>query len=342
MNILFVRHTGKHISSITLAHAAREPHTTTQRRYLNKYMSTMAVTLLTMPEDCRNRILHFCLLQPTWVVVDSSKPDAPGLLRTCTQLRKEGTTMFYRENTFLLILENLALPQGHWIHWVAEVSNKPVITRIRERKEPPGSPQKWLSAFYNDKTRIQWVPFRPGSASRSRHPLVNVLRYGFLIASLLKAQRRKNEGAGDDEEDKQRQRSAELMLEVWCETAETAERSQTLRRYLRGCDKEFYTRTMESFDRYHYSPRNGFSPEGTHAKTMFEGAFGIIDIMQDDDWQVVQQVLGYWIQTVYTGSAQWLFAGGGKSVATERCGPRRQDPHWLRERKRTKRQERFA
>jgi hypothetical protein len=247
--------------------------------------------------------------------------------------------MFYRENTFLLMLRSLALPQGHWIHEVAKVSSKPVITRILEQNEPPGSPQKWLSAFYNDKTRIKWVPFRPGSATRSKHSSVNVLRHGFLIASLLKGQRREKEGKGDDAEDKKRQRSAELVLEVWCETAK---RARTLGRYLRGCDKVFYKRTMESFDKYHYSPRNDFSPDDTRAKTFFKGAFGIIDIMQDEDWQVVQQLLGYWIQTMYMGSARWLCASGGKVVMTERCGPRRQDRYWLRERKSIKREERFA
>jgi hypothetical protein len=291
----------------------------------------MAVTLLTMAEDCRNRILHFCLLQHTWVVVDSTNSDAPGLLRTCTQLRKEGTTMFYKENKFLLMLKNLALPQGHWIHRVADVSNKPVITRIREQKEPPGSPRKWLSAFYNERTRIQWVPFRPGSTARSKHPLVNVLRHGFLIASTLKAQRREKEGK-DIEEDKRRQRSAELVLEVWCETAK---RAGTLRHHLRGCEsKEFYRRTMESFDNHHFNLRKDLSPEDARAKIIFEGAFGIVDIMQEDDWQVVQQVLRYWVQTVCGESAERLCVGDGKTLATERSGPRSRDRYCLRARKR--------
>jgi hypothetical protein len=298
-----------------------------------------AVTLLTLPGQCRNRILHFCLLQHMWVVVDSSKSDAPSLLRTCKQLRKEGTMMFYRENTFLLLLRNLALPQGHWIHSVAKVSNKPVITRIREQDKLPGSPLRWLSDFYNNETRIQWVPFRPGSAIRSKHTLVDVLRYGFLIASVLKAQRQKKEGTGRDEEDKRTQRSAELVLEVWCETAK---RARTLGGYLRGCDKEFYKRIMELFDKYHYSPRNDFSLESTQAKIISEGAFGIIDIMQDDDWQVVQRVLRYWVQTMHMRSAQWLCTGGGKLLGTERRGPRRQNPHWLRERKGRTRQQRFV
>ncbi|KAM0699424.1 hypothetical protein Q7P36_000426, partial [Cladosporium allicinum] len=249
---------------------------------MNQHLSMTAITLLTLPEHCRNRILHFCLLQHTRIIVESSKSAAPGLLRTCTQLRKEGIMMFYRENTFLLLLRDLALPQGHWIHGVAKVSNKAVITRIREQDKSPGSPLRWLSDFNNDKTRVQWVPFRPGSATRSKHPSLNALRYGFLIASVLKAQRREKEGK-DSEEDMKRQRSAELVLEVWCETAK---RAQTLGRYLRGCDKEFYKRIMESFDKYHYSPRNHFSPESAQAKIVFEGAFGIIDIMQEDDWQV--------------------------------------------------------
>jgi hypothetical protein len=238
--------------------------------------------------------------------------------------------MFYKGNTFLLVLENLALPQGHWIHRVADVSNKPVITRIREQKEPPGSPRQWLSAFYNERTRIQWVPFRPGSAARSKHRLVNVLRHGFLIASLLKAQRREKEGM-DAEEDKRRQRSAELVLEVWCETAK---RAGTLGHHLRGCEsKEVYRRTMESLDSYHYNPRKDLSPEGTRAQIIFRGAFCIVDIMQDDDWQVVQQVLRYWIQTICRESAELLCAGNSKALAIGRSGPRRRAPYGLRARK---------
>jgi hypothetical protein len=298
----------------------------------------MVVTLLTMPEDCRNRILHFCLLQHTRVVVDPSNSDAPGVLRTCTQLRKEGTMMFYRENTFLLMLKNLALPQGHWIHRVADISSKPVITRIREQRERPGSPQKWLSAFYNDQTRIRWLPFRPGSDTRSKHPLVNVVKHGFLIASLLKTQRPTKEGKGDDEEDKKMQRSAELALEVWCETAK---RAGTLGHHLRGCGgKEFYRRTMESLDSYHYNPRNDLSLEGVRAQTIFEEAFGIVDIMQEDDWQVVQQVLRYWIQMIRRESPERLCAGDGKALATERIRPRRRDPYWLRACKRVTRGDR--
>jgi hypothetical protein len=291
----------------------------------------MAVTLLTMPEVCRNRILQISLLQQTWVVVDSSHCDAPGLLRTCTQFRQEGTTMFYMENTFLLVLERLALPQGHWIHEVADISKKPVITRIREQKESPGSPNKWLSAFYNGKTKIRWLPFRPGSDTRSKHPLVNVLKDGFLVASLLKAQMQEKRGKGDSEEDKKRQRSAELVLEVWCETARTA---RTLGHHFRGSEgRDFYTKTMESLNDYHYNPRNDLSLEGTRAKAIFDGAFCIVDIMQDDDWQVVQQVLGYWIQTMCRENTVRLCVGHDEAVVTERSGPRHQNPHWLRARR---------
>lgn len=99
---------------------------------------------------------------------------------------------------------------------------------------------------------------------------------------------------------------------------------------------------MKSFDKYHYSPRNYSSLEGTQAKTTLEDAFGIIDIMQDDDWQVVQRVLEYWIQTMHVGSVQWLRASGGNVLVTGRCGPRRQDPHWLRSRETITRQERVV
>ena len=164
-------------------------------------------------------------------------------------------------------------------------------------------------------------------------------RYGFLIVSVLKAQRQKKKRTGYDEEDRMRQRSAELVLEVWCQMAE---RARTLGRYLIGCDKEFHRRMMELFDGYHYNPRNNFSLMSTRVKIISEGAFGIIDIMQDDDWQVVQRVLGYWVQTMHMRTAQWLCAGGGKLLGTERYGPRRQDPHWLRKRKSTTLQECFV
>jgi hypothetical protein len=328
---MFARCIDVHILSITSTNSMGEPRAIHQRRQPNQHMIMMAVTFLTLPENCRNLILHFCLLQHKWVVVESSNCDAPGVLRTCTQLRNEGTMMFHRENTFLLMLRNPALPQGHWIHGVADVSKNPVITRIREQKEPPGSPQKWLSAFYNGKTKIRWVPFRPGSETQSKHPLVNVLRHGFLLASLLKAQSQEKEEKEDCEQNKRRQHSAELVLEVWCETAK---RAWTLGHHLRGGEgRDLYRRAMESLDGYHYDPRTGLSPEGTRVKIIFEEAFAIIDIMQDEDWQVVQQVLRYWFQTMCRESAERLCAGSGKSLATERRGPRHQNPHWLRARR---------
>jgi len=294
----------------------------------------MAVTLLTMPKDCRDLILYFCLLQHTWVVVQSSNPSAPSVLRTCTQLRKEGAKMFYKENTFILMLETLALPQGHWIHEAANISDKPVITRIREQKEPPGSPQKWLSAFYTGETKIRWVPFRPGSDTRSRHPVVNVLRQGFLIASLLKAQSQEKRGKEGSERDKKRQRSAQLVLEIWCETAK---RGRTLESRLRGFEhRELYKKIMESLDAYHHDPSNDLSLKNTRARIILGGAFSIADIMEDDDWQVVQQVLRYWLQTIGRESAVRL------CLERKRHGVRRQNSYWLRERKKLTRGERFV
>jgi hypothetical protein len=242
--------------------------------------------------------------------------------------------MFYKKNTFVLMLENLALPQGHWIHEVANISDRPVITRIRERKEPPGSPQKWLSKFCTGETKIRWVPFRPGSDTRSRHPVVNVLRQGFLVASLLKAQSQGKRGKEGNERDKKRQRSAQLVLEVWCDTAK---RARTLESHLRGFEhRELYKKVMESLDAYHYNPRAVLSLEDTRAQIMLGGAFGIVEIMEDDDWQTVQQVLRYWLQTIGRESAMRTCA------ETERHGPRCQNAYWLRERKQMTHRERFA
>lgn len=287
----------------------------------------MATTFLTIPESCRTRILRLCLLQSTWVVVHPSNSSVPGLLRTCTQLCKEGTMMFYRENTFLLMLEALALPQGHWIHKVADASSRPVFTRLRQDKKSPGNPQKWLSAFYNEETKIQWNPFRPDSGSRSRHTLVNVLRHGFKIAILLKAQKRAK-GKRTHKVEQKRQRCAELILEMWCETAKRAGR---LVNHFRGSEGgDFYRRIMETLDNYHCHPRNALAFEDFRAHTLFKGAFAIVDIMQDDDWQVVQQLLRFWIQTISNESVEKLCFDGHKESATRRICPRRRDTYWLR------------
>lgn len=265
----------------------------------------MAATLLTIPESCRIRIIRFCLLQHIWIVVDPSNSDTPGLLRTCTQLRKESSTIFYKENTFLLMLETLALPQGHWIHKVADVSSRPVITRLRQEKKL-GNPQKWLSAFYNEHTKIQWIPFRPNSGSRSRHPLVNVLRHGFQIANVLKAQQRDNWEKSDDEGQRSR-RCAELILQMWCETAK---RAGTLGDHLRGREvKESYKKTMEMFHHYHCDLGSSRAFEAARTKSLFEEAFTIVDVMQGNDWRLVKKVLRYWFQTICRESVERLCNG---------------------------------
>ena len=266
----------------------------------------MAATLLTILESCRIRIIRFCLLEHIWIVVDQSNSDTPGLLRTCTQLRKEGSTIFYSENTFLLMLETLALPQGHWIHEVANVSSRPVITRLRREKGPLGNPQKWLSAFNSGETKIQWNPFRPNSGSRSKHPLVNVLGHGFQIANVLQAQKREKRGMIDEADQKKRRRT-ELILQMWCETAK---RARKFGDNLRGCKgKELYRMTMETLNRYHCSSGSSLAFEDARANIPFKEASIIVDVMQCDDWQLVHKVLRYRFQTTCRESAQRLCNG---------------------------------
>ena len=62
----------------------------------------MPGTLLDISAYCRNRILSLCLLEDAPIVVDPWNCEAPGLLRTCTQLRAEAKKIFYKGNIFRL------------------------------------------------------------------------------------------------------------------------------------------------------------------------------------------------------------------------------------------------
>ena len=135
---------------------------------------------------------------------------------------------------------------------------------------------------------------------------MNILRHGFQIANVLKAQQRDNWEKSDDEDQKSR-RCAELILQMWCETAK---RAGTLGDHLRGREgKESYKKTMETFHHYHCDLGSPRAFEAARAKSLFEKAFTIVDVMQGDDWQLVKKVLRNWFQTNCRESVERLCNG---------------------------------
>ena len=62
--------------------------------------TNMDCTLLNLPGEIRNQILRLALVESQMIPVDSNGLDEPELLQVCSQLRKEGISIFYAENIF--------------------------------------------------------------------------------------------------------------------------------------------------------------------------------------------------------------------------------------------------
>ena len=71
--------------------------------------------LLSLSAELRN-IIYDLVLNERYVGIGRPWPEVPGLLRTCKQIRREASSMFYDENFFLLHTEDLKMQphRGHW------------------------------------------------------------------------------------------------------------------------------------------------------------------------------------------------------------------------------------
>lgn len=61
-----------------------------------------ALLLDKLSGELRNHIWRHVLVSDEPVLVNKEQPHSPSLLRTCTQIRTEATSIFFNENTFLL------------------------------------------------------------------------------------------------------------------------------------------------------------------------------------------------------------------------------------------------
>ncbi|KAK5117159.1 hypothetical protein LTR85_008927 [Meristemomyces frigidus] len=73
--------------------------------------------LLALPPELRDEIYRFALVEEK-IVVDATRHTTPGVLRTCRQIRKEASPIFYRENAFVVVAMDLRapVPVQHWFN----------------------------------------------------------------------------------------------------------------------------------------------------------------------------------------------------------------------------------
>lgn len=75
----------------------------------------MHCPLLELPAEIRNRIYREVLLSPEPVQVTENNYQQPSLLRTCSQIRSEASSIYYIESEFELVLENFdTTPATSW------------------------------------------------------------------------------------------------------------------------------------------------------------------------------------------------------------------------------------
>ncbi|KAK5127463.1 hypothetical protein LTR85_006802 [Meristemomyces frigidus] len=74
-------------------------------------------TLLSLPPEMRNRVYRAALIDNSEIVIlpKGPLPDEPALLRTCSQIRNEATSIYYKENRFVFeIRDNDASLHIQW------------------------------------------------------------------------------------------------------------------------------------------------------------------------------------------------------------------------------------
>ncbi|KAF2773404.1 hypothetical protein EJ03DRAFT_323901 [Teratosphaeria nubilosa] len=93
------------------------PHPRTPERLQAMDDTDQPFPLLELPAEMRNDIYRLVLVKNEPVQVRAQDSSTPALLRTCRQIREEATSIFREENTFTLVIVDLAgnMPLQHWI-----------------------------------------------------------------------------------------------------------------------------------------------------------------------------------------------------------------------------------
>lgn len=92
------------------------------------FIATMATNrtqhshLLDLPPELRNRIYREVLLKTDSIQVTGQGYERPSLLTTCRQIRSEGLSIFYHENSFSILMSDYDISVWHkWIRRGAEL-----------------------------------------------------------------------------------------------------------------------------------------------------------------------------------------------------------------------------
>ncbi|KAK4613901.1 hypothetical protein CLAFUW4_09311 [Fulvia fulva] len=65
-------------------------------------VTTTTCKLLELPAELRNKIYRYSICEKDGIEVPRTGREQPGLTRTCKQIRKEATAIYYLENIFLV------------------------------------------------------------------------------------------------------------------------------------------------------------------------------------------------------------------------------------------------
>jgi virulence-associated protein VapD len=263
----------------------------------------MPGTLLDISAYCRNRILSLCLLEDAPIVVDPWNCEAPGLLRTCTQLRAEAKKIFYKGNIFRLHMKDGAMPRKHWINEAARIYERNVTTRIKGQNHE--LLQEWLWMFYKGETPIYWNPFRPLSKS-SKASVEDVLGHGFHIARILQREWQEKKQSQGTAEKEECHHVAKLLLDIWYEIAKNPFKLRPEFKGEKG--KKIYRDLMVSLKRYHDARDQGGLRVRLRFEREFAPAFAVVEILSRLEWPTVKNVLRCYFRT-------WC-----SEVTEQRCG----------------------
>jgi hypothetical protein len=222
----------------------------------------------------------------------------PGLLRTCKQLRAEGVKIFYEDNDFNLNLGYRARPQNHWINEAARTPEKKIVTRMEGQNLEVI--REWLRAFYNGRTVITWNPRQPHIELSSKASVKDALRHGFDAAYILQKQRRERHVQGPTEEEWQH--SAEVLLDMWLQTARTPFKLRGMFRGREGGKK--YRDVMALLERHHHNPNRPILRSYSQKMSNLQQAFSMVEIMHHLEWKTVRRLLQCWFRTWCTEATE--------------------------------------
>lgn len=110
--------------------------------------------LLSLPPELRNEIYRYALYSQEWLIADM-KPEEPGLLRTCYQIRDEASPIHHFGNHFHITVNNYNGEVTHLLRdkwWGLGRGKTPlrICVEMRIYQQPPNwnNLMRWLKLYH--------------------------------------------------------------------------------------------------------------------------------------------------------------------------------------------------